>query len=246
MGGAGIQADIRTISSLNVHAMTVLTAVTAQNSIEIAEVCPLSPEFIIRQIKTVISDQLPDAIKIGMLFNGEIIKGIAQVLGQSGIKSIVLDPVIKASTGKNLLDPIGIPLLKEMLFPLVRVVTPNLDEAGALINKKIRTRKDMKKAAKEIKTFGPDVVITGGHMQKDNIDLLYDGNDFYDFPAGHIDSRNTHGSGCVFSSSLAVFLATGYEMRDAVAKAHVFTRESILRGYPCGKGPGTLNPGVYK
>jgi hydroxymethylpyrimidine/phosphomethylpyrimidine kinase len=223
-GGAGIQADIKTITSLGAHALTVITDVTAQ-------------------IECVFEDVRPDATKIGMLLTGAAVKGVARVVRKYGMPRMVVDPVLRASTGRRLLDAEALPLLKEILLPLASVVTPNLDEAEILTGKRVRNLKEMEEASRVIKGLGPDVVITGGHLKGECVDLLYDGSDIHHFYGSRIKAGHTHGSGCVFSSALATFLALENDVKQAAELAHDFTRRAIESGYPCGKGAGAVRPG---
>ncbi|MBN1624953.1 MAG: bifunctional hydroxymethylpyrimidine kinase/phosphomethylpyrimidine kinase [Deltaproteobacteria bacterium] len=241
-GGAGIQADIKAITGLGCHALTAITAVTAQNSRGVSGIHEIPSEFIAMQIETVARDILPDAVKIGMLSSAPVIETVAGIIKTHGLKNIVLDPVMKASTGRDLIQASSISLLKEMLLPLADVITPNLDEAEILAGGRVKTPADMERAALELKKMGPLVVITGGHLAGNCMDLLYDGRDFHRFHGERIVTETTHGTGCVFSSSLACFLAMGNNIVDATGLAHEFTRRAIENGYSCGKGPGTVSP----
>jgi hydroxymethylpyrimidine kinase/phosphomethylpyrimidine kinase len=242
-GGAGIQADIKTITSLGAHALSVITAVTAQNSLGIAGIHKIPARFISQQIEAVIDDILPHAVKIGMLFTGAAVREVAGIVKKHHISCLVVDPVIRASTGKKLLEPDAIPLLREVLLPSARVLTPNLDEAGILTGRKVRNLKEMEEASKVIKDLGPDVVITGGHLGDQCVDLLYNGKDIHHFYGARIGTEHTHGSGCVFSTALATFLAMEDDVTKATKLAHDFTRHAIERGYPCGRGAGVVRPG---
>jgi hydroxymethylpyrimidine/phosphomethylpyrimidine kinase len=242
-GGAGIQADIKTITSLGGHALTALTAVTAQNSLGVTGIHKIPAGFISRQVKAVIEEVLPQAVKIGMLYSGAAVKEVAKLLKRYGLSNIVLDPVLRATTGKELLEPEAVSLLKEELLPLASVVTPNLFEAGTLAGMKVDCPDDMEKAAETIQAMGPDVVITGGHLKGQCTDLLFDGKAFHRFHGSRIDTQHTHGSGCVFSTSLASFLGGGKDVVTATKMAHDFTRRAIIYGYECGRGPGPVKPG---
>lgn len=244
-GGAGIQADIKTIFSLGAHALTAVTAITAQNSQGIVETYDVPGRIVSLQIKTVIEDMFPHAVKIGMLHKGVIIREVAGAIKRHKLKRVILDPVIRASAGGQLLEDSGITMLKKHLLPLATVITPNLYEAGRLAGHEVRNLDEMEKAAREIKDFGPHVVVTGGHLEGNCIDVLYDGKDMHYLQGPKIDTANTHGSGCVFSASLATFLAMDYDIMEATRLAHNFTREAIVNSYPCGHGPGVVNPG-YK
>jgi len=241
-GGAGIQADIKTISGLGAHPLTVITALTAQNSLGIDAVHEIPATFISQQIETTVGDVFPDAAKIGMLSSGKAIRAVAKMIKRYELPRVVVDPVLRASTGKSLLVPEAVSLLKEILLPLSRVVTPNLDEAEMLTGKRVRNLKEMEEAAKRIKSLGPDVVVTGGHLKGECVDLLYDGRAVYHFSGAKIDTEHVHGTGCVFSSALATFLALEGNVIKATGLAHDFTRQAIERGYPCGKGAGAVRP----
>lgn len=241
-GGAGIQADIKTITSLGAHALTAITAVTAQNSLGIVSIQKIPSKFISKQIEAIVQDIYPDAAKIGMLYTGAAVKEVARVIKKYRIPRMVVDPVLSASTGKGLLESEAIPMLKEILFPLARVVTPNLDEAEILTGRKVRNVKEMEEASKMIKSFGPDVVVTGGHLKGECVDLLYNGRDMHRFWGSRIKTEHTHGSGCVFSTALATFLALEDDVKKAAELAHAFTRHAIEGGYPCGKGAGAVRP----
>ena len=241
-GGAGIQADIKTITSLGAHALTAITAVTAQNSMGISGVHEIPVEFIAMQIGSVVEDVFPDSVKIGMLSSGRVIENLAGMLGKYRLKNIVVDPVMRASTGRDLMDASSVALLKDSLLPLARVITPNLHEAGVLAGFNVTNPEEMKLAARELKKLGPDVIITGGHLEGMSMDILYDGKDVHDFHGERIATENTHGTGCVFSSSLASFLAMGKHIVEAARLAHQFTRGAIERGYHCGRGAGVVSP----
>lgn len=242
-GGAGIQADIKTITGLGGHAQTAITAVTAQNSLGVTGIHKIPAGFITKQVNAVIEEAFPQAVKIGMLYSGAAVREVAKLLKRHGLVNIVLDPVLRASTGKDLLEPKAVDLFKGELLPLVNVVTPNLSEAGAMANMKVDCSDDMVKAAEVIQAMGPHVVITGGHLKSQCTDLLYDGKAFHRFHGSKIDTQNTHGSGCVFSTALATFLAGNNDVVAATKMAHVFTRRAIINGYSCGRGPGLVRPG---
>ncbi|MFC1535353.1 bifunctional hydroxymethylpyrimidine kinase/phosphomethylpyrimidine kinase, partial [Thermodesulfobacteriota bacterium] len=224
------------------HALTAVTAITAQNSLGVVAIHEVPVSFISQQIETVIEDMFPNAVKTGMLLIDSAVKEVAEVIKKKRLKRVVVDPVIRASTGGHLLDASAITSLKEVLLPLARVVTPNLHEAGALVGEKVRNLDEMVEAAKEIKELGPDVVVTGGHLEGKCVDLLYDGEDIHYFHGSRIDTVNTHGSGCVFSASLATYLAMDYNVVEATRLAHDFTRRAIEYSYPCGHGAGVVSP----
>jgi hydroxymethylpyrimidine/phosphomethylpyrimidine kinase len=242
-GGAGIHADIKTITRLKAHALTAITAVTAQNSIGVTAIHKVPAVLISRQIQTILNDISPHAVKVGMLMTKAAVKEVANILEEYGPSHVVIDPLIKASTGRNLLERDALSLFRKTLFPLAEVVTPNLDEAEILTGRKVRTPDEMDQAAREInKKWGPYVIVTGGHLQGQCVDLLYDGKDVHSFSSPRIDTKHTHGSGCVFSTSLAVFLAMDYRIVEATRRAHAFTRSAIKKSYPCGQGAGVVSP----
>ena len=241
-GGAGIQADIKTITALGAHALTVITALTAQNSTGIAATQRISAKFISEQLRSVVTDNRPHAVKVGMLATATAVKAVAALVESFQLAPLVIDPVLRASTGGSLLAAEAVSVLRDELFPLAEVVTPNLSEASALCGRPVETVDDMEWATKAIKAMGPNVVIKGGHLAGDCVDILYDGSGLHRFGAERIRTDNTHGTGCVFSSALATYLALDHDLAEATRRANLFTRRSIARGYPCGSGAGVTNP----
>ncbi len=242
-GGAGIQADVRTVAALGGHAFTVVTALTAQNSTRITAIHEIPSPFIREQVAAVVEDAVPRAVKIGMLYSAEAVREVADLLRQYRFDRVVLDPVFRASTGRRLLAAEAVFVLKEQLLPLVTVVTPNLAEAALLSGMAVEGAADMKRAAAAIHGAGPHVVVTGGHLKEDCVDLLYDGAAYYRFSGPRIETRHTHGTGCVFSTALAVFLGRGKDLPEAVRSAHEAARRAIAGGYACGAGAGPVDPG---
>ncbi len=241
-GGAGIQADIKTITSLGAHALTVITALTAQNSLGVSAIHPVPPGFIARQIKAIVEDKPPDAVKVGMLFTAAAVRAVSRMIADYRLSPVVVDPVLRASTGRSLLEPDAIRVLKERLLPLATLVTPNLEEAELLTGKRVRTLKEMERAAREIFRMGPGVVIKGGHLRQESSDVLFDGKEMTVFHGKKIASISTHGTGCVFSSALATFLAMGQDLREATQSAHDLVRRAIRGGYSVGRGRGAVAP----
>jgi hydroxymethylpyrimidine kinase/phosphomethylpyrimidine kinase len=241
-GGAGIQADIKTITSLGAHALTVLTALTAQNSLGVSAIHPVPPGFIARQIKAVVEDRPPDSVKVGMVFTAAAVKAVSRMIAAYRLSPVVVDPVLRSSTGRLLLEPDAIRVLRERLLPLATVVTPNLDEAELLTGTRVRTLKEMERAALEIFRMGPRVVIKGGHLKRESSDIFFDGKEVTVFPGKKMASNNTHGTGCVFSSALATLLALGENLKEAVQSAHDLVRLAIRGGYSVGRGTGTVAP----
>jgi hydroxymethylpyrimidine/phosphomethylpyrimidine kinase len=244
-GGAGIQADIKTVSFLGAHALTVLTAITAQNSFGIKAVHQVPPEFIARQLDALAEDIIPDAVKVGMLYSSEAVLGVARWLQRHRLGPLVVDPVLQSTTGAQLLEPNAVSTMIERLLPLSHVVTPNLKEASVLANIAVTDLDEMVAAAKAIGEKGPKhVIVTGGHLENRCEDVLYDGRRIHRFSGSKIKTAHTHGSGCVFSTALTTFLANGEEIVDACRLARDFCRGAIQRGYSCGHGPGPVRPSV--
>jgi len=244
-GGAGIQADIKTICTLGAYPLTVICALTAQNSLEVHSTLKVPPDFVVAQLDSVINDMSPHAAKTGMLLNADVLEAVVRTLGRYRLPSLVVDPVILSSTGKVLLESDAVTLMRDQLLPLATVVTPNLHEAGVLGGRKVSNVQEMVAAAKRIREFGPaNVIITGGHLERECVDILYDGKDFYRFGGPQIDSEHTHGSGCVFSAALATFLAMGNSVIKGAEMAHDLTRKAISKGFRVGKGPGAVQPGT--
>jgi hydroxymethylpyrimidine kinase/phosphomethylpyrimidine kinase len=241
-GGAGIQADIKTITSLGAHALTVITALTAQNSLGVSAIHPVPPGFIARQIEAIVEDRPPDAVKVGMVFNAAAVKAVSRMIALYRLSPVVVDPVLRASTGSLLLEPDAVRVMRERLLPLATVVTPNLQEAELLTGKRVRTLKEMERAALEIFRMGPRVVIKGGHLKRESSDLLFDGKEVTVFHGKKIASTSTHGTGCVFSSALATFLAMGESLRESTQSAHDVVRRAIQGGYSFGRGRGAVAP----
>ncbi len=242
-GGAGIQADIKTIYALGAYPLTVISALTAQNSLGVDSILKVAPDFVVAQMDSVISDMCPHATKTGMLLNADILKAVVRTVERYRLPSLVVDPVILSSAGKVLLESNAISIMREQLLPLATVVTPNLHEAEVLSGKKVSNIDEMVAAAQRIKEFGPaNVIITGGHLKNECVDILYDGKEVYRFGGPQIESEHTHGSGCVFSAALATFLAMGNGVIKGAEMANDFTRKAISKGFKAGKGPGSVQP----
>lgn len=245
-GGAGIQADLKTITVLGGYGLSVITALTAQNTKGVQGVYPVPPGFVAAQIKSVLSDIGADAVKTGMLANADIISTVAARIKAHHIKKLVVDPVLFAKRGEALTESASLPALKTRLLPLAYVVTPNLAEAMALTGAKINGVPGMEKAARAISKLGPaNVLVKGGHLGGEPVDVLFDGESIYHFRAKRVTSKHTHGTGCTFSAALATFLAQGYDLVDAVAKAKSFVTLAIKSSFPAGKGIGPINPYAY-
>jgi len=240
-GGAGIQADLKTFSAFRVFGMSVITAVTAQNSVGVQGVENLPPAFVAQQLRSVLSDFGADAAKCGMLSTAPIIEAVADVLAEHPIRHLVVDPVMVAKSGDALLRPDARTALIGRILPLALVVTPNLPEAEALSGISVRGREGMEEAARRIHALGPrHVLVKGGHLEGDALDLLWDGRDFTELSVPRVDSPNTHGTGCTFSAAIAAGLALGQSLLEAVRRAKAYVTRAIQEGFQAGRGVGQL------
>ncbi len=241
-GGAGIQADLKTISALGGFGMTVITALTAQNTLGVQGVYEIPVDFIEKQFDSVVSDIGVDAVKTGMISSADIIRTVARKIRQYGIEKLVVDPVMVAKGGGKLLrDDARETLIKELL-PLALVVTPNIPEAQVLTGMGISNVDDMRNAAAAIHKLGVrHVVVKGGHLAGDALDLLYDGKTFHPLSSPRIDTRHTHGTGCTFASAIATELAKGRSVQEAVTRAKIYVTETIRHGFAIGGGQGPTN-----
>lgn len=238
-GGAGIQADLKTFSALGVYGMSVLTAITAQNTQGVMGVEEISPQMVGMQIDAVFQDIEVDAVKIGMVSNREIIEIIGDKLKAYDVRKAVVDTVMVSKSGCHLLRPEAKEALIKQLIPRAFLVTPNLYEAEVLTGKKIRTIGDMEEAAKIIYVMGPvHVLVKGGHLEGKATDVLYDGKTFTYFEEERIHTPNTHGTGCTFASAIAAHLALGYDLREAVGKSKTYITMAIAHALNIGKGVG--------
>ena len=240
-GGAGIQADLKTFSAFRVFGMSVLTAVTAQNSVGVTGVHNLPPEFVALQIDAVLDDLGADAVKLGMLSTAPIIEAVAARLAAHRPAHVVLDPVMIAKAGANLLQPDARTALVERMLPLAEVVTPNLHEAAALAGIPVATEKDMEEAARRIHARGPrSVLVKGGHLADSATDILWDGRAFTRFGGERVKSNNTHGTGCTLSAAIAAGLALGRPLTEAIREAKAYVTAAIREGFAAGRGVGAL------
>ena len=242
-GGAGVQADIKTITVHKMYAMSVITALTAQNTKMVSEVMAVMPEFVLAQLDSVFKDIFPDSVKIGMLSSENIINVVADKLLEYKAKNIVVDPVMVSTSGCRLLDINATEALKKRLLPVADVVTPNILEAQVLCGFEIEDKVDMKKAAEKIKRYTPgSVLIKGGHLEKEAADLLCDKNgNFKWFSSKRIDNPNTHGTGCTLSSAIACNLAAGYGIYKSIENAKSYINDALLAMLDLGHGSGPLN-----
>lgn len=241
-GGAGIQADIKTMTLNGVFAMSAITALTAQNTIGVQGVFEVTPEFLKEQIDSVFTDIYPDAVKIGMVSSSQLIDVIVERLTFYHAKNIVVDPVMVATSGAKLISDDAIEVLKEKLLPIATVVTPNIPEAELLAQMKILTVDDMVKAAQIISdTYHCAVLLKGGHQLNDANDLLYEKNQYQWFNGRRIDNPNTHGTGCTLSSAIAANLAKEKSLQDAIACAKEYISKALGAMLDLGKGSGPMN-----
>jgi len=241
-GGAGIQADLKVFTALEVYGMSAVTAITAQNTRGVEKVQVLPAELVRTQIEVCAKDIGVDALKTGMLANSTLVKTVARACSDLGLKNLVVDPVMVAKSGAYLLEEVAWKTLKEELFPLAKIVTPNLFEAEEITGMKIKKKKDMEKAAREILGMGPEfVVIKGGHFFGDPTDLVYEGNEFFWFEGKRIETSNTHGTGCSFSAAIASGLAKGLQPLKAIEKAKRVITWGIKHSFDLGSGYGPTN-----
>ncbi len=243
-GGAGIQADLKTYTALDVFGMSAITSLTAQNTTGVYGIFDVAPEFVEKQIDTVFEDLHVDVVKTGMLSNANIIRAVVRSLKKWEVKRIVIDPVMRAKGGDPLLVPEAVKTLIEEFLPMAYIVTPNIPEAELLSEMTIKTVEDMFEAAKRIHRLGPaHVLMKGGHLEEGSeaVDILFDGKDFYQFTAERIKTKNTHGTGCTYASAIAAYLARDFEIVEAVKNAKIFVTGGVKYGLEHGKGHGPVN-----
>lgn len=241
-GGAGIQADIKTMTVSGVYAMSAVTALTAQNTTGVSEIMNVSGAFLGAQLDAVFADIYPDAVKIGMVSSRELIETIADRLKTYGAKNIVLDPVMVATSGAKLISDDAVETLCEKLIPIATVITPNIPEAQILCGMSIETEEDMEEAARKIhENYGCCVLLKGGHKVNDANDLLFDGKTAKWFYGERIDNPNTHGTGCTLSSAIAAGLAKELSLEEAVRQAKTYISGALSAMLDLGKGSGPMD-----
>jgi hydroxymethylpyrimidine/phosphomethylpyrimidine kinase len=246
-GGAGIQADLKTFSAIGCYGMSVITALTAQNTRGVIGIHAVPPAFAVQQIEAVFTDIGADAVKIGMLYSAELIEAVAEALKKHGARKIVLDPVMVAQSGDKLLQDNAVDAIKAYLMPLADVVTPNIPEASVLTGRSLKNWKDAERAAESLAQNGSrSILIKGGHAAENkSTDLLFlvRENRFIRLEAARIETRNNHGTGCTLSSAIAGYLAMGNDIEAAVQKAKTFTNQAIAAGaqYQIGHGHGPVH-----
>ena len=243
-GGAGIQADIKTMTANRVYAMSAITALTAQNTTGVTDIMEVTPKFLAEQLDSIFTDINPDAIKTGMVSSSELIETIADKLTEYHAKNIEVDPVMVATSGARLISEEAIGTLKSKLLPLATVITPNIPEAEVLSEMEIKTEADMEKAAETIcNTLGCAVLLKGGHQLNDANDLLYRNGDYKWFNGKRIDNPNPHGTGCTLSSAIASNLAKGYNLQTAVKRAKEYISGALAAMLDLGAGSGPMDHG---
>ncbi len=241
-GGAGIGADIKTMTLNGVFAMSAITALTAQNTTGVRGVQEATPEFLAQQIDAVFEDIRPDAVKIGMVSSAGLIRTIAKRLKFHKAKNVVVDTVMVATSGARLINEDAIEVLKRELIPLATLVTPNIPEAEVLSEQSVRTKEDMERVAKLIgNTYGCAVLLKGGHSVSDANDLLYANGSYKWFSGKRIDNPNTHGTGCTLSSAIAANLAKGYDLETSVQRAKDYISGALAAMLDLGHGSGPMN-----
>lgn len=238
-GGAGIQADLKTFSAHGVFGMSVVVSVVAENTSRVIDIQDITPDMIEKQIDAVFEDIEVDAVKVGMLSGPLCMKAVAGRLLQYRPKNIVIDPVMYAKNGCPLMDPSAIDTLIGMVIPLADLLTPNIPEAEKIAGMKIENPGDMEKAAERICAMGcKSVLVKGGHASGSALDILFDGQRVLYFDAPRVDTKNTHGTGCTYSSAIASNLALGMGMQDAVGRAKAYVTTAIRHALPIGRGNG--------
>lgn len=241
-GGAGIQADLKTFASLGVYGLSVVTAVTAQNTIEVAAIAEVPEEVVIAQIDTVLEDIGTDAIKTGMLSSASIIQNTADRLEAWGIPHLVVDPVMVSKSGAPLLQPDAVNALKKDLLPFATIITPNIPEAEVLAGRQIASPAHAQEAAKAIHALGPQtVIIKGGHLEGAPTDLVYHDGQFIPFEGERIATTSTHGTGCTYSAAMTAFLARGIGTLEAIRLAKIYVENAMRQAQPLGEGHGPLH-----
>lgn len=243
-GGAGIQADLKTFHSFGIYGMSVITALTAQNTTGVQGIYSVSADFVSKQIISIVNDIGCDVVKCGMLADADIVSVVAKLIKKYNLYPFVLDPVMFAKSGASLLDESALETLKKKLLPLSNVVTPNLKEASYLSGiEQITNPQEMAESAKIIKSLGAkNVLIKGGHLEGDTVvDILYDGEEFYHFSSQKIDTTHTHGTGCTYASAIASCLALGKSLVDSILTSKTYIYRAIKQAPSIGKGNGPLN-----
>ena len=240
-GGAGLQADLKVFRALGVHGLSVPAALTAQNTSGVGSLLSVDRDFFLAQIDLLLDDITPDALKTGMLYSEWTVEAVADRIVKHSLANLVIDPVTVSSSGTSLVEEGTLDRIRDLLFPLSEVITPNIYEASVLTGIHVEDENDMEKAARRLKETGPKVVIvTGGHLERLTLDLYFDGTNFYRLEGPKIKGKY-HGTGCAFSATIAACLSLGHTPLEAARRAKEFVTEAIKKSYHLGKGMGLLN-----
>src|SRR5450432_413473 len=240
--GAGVTADIKTIAAHGCYGIAAITAMTVQSTAGVRKIAPVDPSLLSETLDELVADMTLSAVHIGMLGAGEIASRVAAFLERVKPLKVVLDPILKSSSGASLLDEVGVKVLKERLLPLATVITPNIDEATAMTGIPIQSVDDMKLAARRLQDMGAQsVVVTGGHLEAATDLLCERGQPAQTFRSHRVPSKNTHGTGCAFSTAIACHLAHGRSLSSALLAAKAYVTAAIASAYPLGKGAGPIN-----
>ena len=240
IGGAGIQADIKSITMNGCYAMSVITALTVQNTLGVTDVMDVPPDFLAKQIDAVFTDVVPDAVKIGMVSNTDSIRTIAERLRFYKPQHLVIDPVMVSTSGHSLLQPDAVKALCSELLPLAAVITPNLPETAVLSGREVHSPEEMQQAAQSLaERFGTAVLVKGGHLTGTAADVLFDGA-FHQFETERVETSNTHGTGCTLSSAIASGLAKGLTLPESIRIAKQYLTDALKAGFDLGHGNGPL------
>ncbi|MEJ5172903.1 MAG: bifunctional hydroxymethylpyrimidine kinase/phosphomethylpyrimidine kinase [Hydrogenothermaceae bacterium] len=243
-GGAGIQADMRVFTTFGLYSMSVITALTVQNTLGVKESIPVSSDVFKKQLETVLEDIVPDVLKVGMLQTAENVEILAESIERYNLKINVVDTVIKSKNGTFLLEPRGIESFIKKIIPLTYVLTPNIDEAEYLTGRDIRSFEDIKRACVDLHKIGAKyVIVKGGHFDYGDevVDTLYNGREFYTLKSKKINTKNTHGTGCTFASALSSAIAKGKDVYTAFNIAKAYMMGAISNQIDIGKGVGPVN-----
>ena len=240
-GGAGLQADLKTFRAFGVHGLSVPSALTAQNTSGVGSLLSIERDFFLAQVDFLLDDITPDALKTGMLYSTWTVEAVADRIRKRSLGNLVVDPVTVSSSGTSLVEEGTLDRIGDLLFPLSKVITPNIYEASVLAGMHVEDEEDMEKAARRLKETGPDVVIiTGGHMERLTLDLYFDGTTFHRLEGSKIKGEY-HGTGCAFSAAITACLSLGHTPLEAARRAKEFVTEAIKKSYHVGKGMGLLN-----
>ncbi|MBI5675950.1 MAG: bifunctional hydroxymethylpyrimidine kinase/phosphomethylpyrimidine kinase [Nitrospirae bacterium] len=240
-GGAGFQADLKTFKAMGVYGLSIPAVLTAQNTRGVSSIHEVSPEFFSDELDMLLKDVTPDAVKTGMLYTSEIVEGLSRRIKERSLKNIVVDPVTVSSTGVSLAKAGTLNAIKRNLFPLARVITPNIHEAYLLSGIEVSNENDMKDVARKLRALGPEeVIITGGHLKDKAMDMLFDGEEFLFLENERLEGE-FHGTGCAFSSAIAAGIALGYDVKESAVKAKEFVFNAMKNAIPLGKGMKILN-----